>query len=214
MTAMVSETKMNKNHKIILQLVVGAAVGALVGYFGASLLKGASLAGDQVAVVAIGAMYLVMGAFCGFGVLFPKVGSNLLNVEDEEDLREQRRILTGSAISTVALGAALAALALAGPGQMLSRGTGLGALLAALLLLVTISVRDWHLYDELMMGISRDAGNFAFCGIGTTLLIWASAAWLGMAAAPTPLALVAIISGGFLFAVFVAAARRGMLIPR
>ena len=42
----------------------------------------------------------------------------------------------------------------------------------------------------------------------------ASASPLGLVAALTPLALVAIISGGFLLAIFVASARKGLLRPR
>ena len=68
--------------------------------------------------------------------------------------------------------------------------------------------------DELLWDVSRDAGNLAFCGIGGVLLLWASAASLGLATAPTPLALVALVSGGFLIAIFVASGRKGLLRPR
>jgi hypothetical protein len=77
-----------------------------------------------------------------------------------------------------------------------------------------ISIRDWRHYDEMMLQLSRDAGNIAFCGVGGALLLWASAAWLSLAPAPTPLALVATIMGGFLLSIFVASARRGLLMPR
>jgi hypothetical protein len=83
-----------------------------------------------------------------------------------------------------------------------------------LAILVVISIRDWKHYDELILRLSRDAGNFAFGSTGLILLIWASASWAGLASAPTPLALVAIVSGGFLFACFVAGARLGLLHPR
>lgn len=86
--------------------------------------------------------------------------------------------------------------------------------MAALALLIVISIRDWKYYDEMLWDVSRDAGNLAFCGIGGVLLLWASAAWLGLATAPTPLTLVALVSGGFLLSIFVASARKGLLRPR
>jgi hypothetical protein len=122
--------------------------------------------------------------------------------------------MTGSSICMVALGAALMALPLAGPGSQILPLIGFGGLLAALAILTVISIRDWKYYDEMMLQLSRDAGNLAFGGIGGALLIWSSAAWVGLASAPTPLELVAIISGGYLFAIFVASARRGLLRPR
>ena len=205
---------MPKMRKLIFQLAFGGLLGGLAGYFGLGVLDDGAMAADQVIVSGIGLIYLLMGLIAGFGLLAPKLGANILNVEDADEIRDQRRILTGSAICMVALGAALMALPLAGPDSAISPLTALGGLLAALVILTVISIRDWKYYDEMMLQLSRDAGNLAFCGIGATLMIWASAASLGLIAAPTPLALVAIISGGFLMAIFIASGRRGLLIPR
>lgn len=205
---------MPKTRKLIFQLVFGGLIGGLAGYFGLGVLGAQNMAADQLIVSGIGLVYLLMGLVVGFGLMAPKLGSNILNVDDADEIRDQRRILTGSTICMIALGGALMLLPMAGPGRSLSSLIGFGGLLAALVILTVISIRDWKYYDEMMLQLSRDAGNIAFCGIGGTVLIWASAASTGLIAAPTPLALVAIISGGFLLAIFVASGRRGLLVPR
>jgi hypothetical protein len=87
----------------------------------------------------------------------------------------------------------------------------MGRLLAALALLIAVSIRHWKYYDEMMLQLSRDAGNIPFSGVGSVTLIWGSASWLGLVTAPTPLALT---SGGFLMAIFVASTRKGLMQPR
>jgi hypothetical protein len=214
MTRTAPEVKMNKTRKLIFQLISGGIVGGLASYFGLGVLDADEMSPDQIIVGGVGLIYSLMGLIVGFGLMAPKLGSNILNVEDADEIREQRRILTGSMICMVAFGGALIGLALAGPGETISPMTGFGGLLAALALLIVISIRDWKYYDEMLWDVSRDAGNLAFCGIGGVLLLWASAAWLGLATAPTPLTLVALVSGGFLLSIFVASARKGLLRPR
>jgi hypothetical protein len=214
MNTMPSEMKMNKTRKMLFQLVSGGIVGGLAGYFGLGLLDADAMSADQLIVSGIGLIYLLMGVIVGFGLIAPKLGSSILNVEDADEINEQRRILTGSTICMVALGAALMILPMAGPGGSITPLVGIGGLLAALALLIIVSIRDWKFYDEMLRELSRDAGNLAFCGIGTVLLIWAAAAWLGLAVAPTPLGLVGLIMGGFLLAIFVASARKGLMRPR
>jgi hypothetical protein len=214
MTTMPSEMKMNKTRKMIFQLMSGGIFGGLAGYFGLGLLDAENMAIDQVIVSGVGLVYLLMGLIMCFGLIAPKLGSSILNVEDADEIREQRRVLTGSTICMIALGAALMALPMAGPGGPISPSVGFGGLLASLALLTIISIRDWKFYDEMLLQLSRDAGNLAFSGIGGVLLIWASAAWLGLVVGPTPLGMVALISGGFLLAIFVASARKGLLKPR
>lgn len=214
MTIIAAEPKVNKTRKLILQIMSGGLFGGLVAYLGLGVLRAETMAADQLIVSGIGLVYLLMGLIVGVGLIAPKLGSSMLNVEDANEINEQRRILTGSTICMVALGAALIALPLAGPNGRISAVAGFGGLAASLLILVVISIRDWRHYDEMMMQLSRDAGNIAFCSIGGVLLIWASAASVGLTSAPTPLALVATNMGGFLLSIFVASARRGLLVPR
>jgi cytochrome bd-type quinol oxidase subunit 2 len=217
MTQMVMEIKMLRDRKLIFQLACGGLMGCLAGYSVAALLgvkTTGTLSSDQVIVGGIGLVYLMMGLIVGFGLAFPKLGSKILNVEDAEEISDQKRILTGSAVGMAVLGSALLILPMARPDGAITPLVGFGGLLAALTILMVISIRDWKHYDELILQLSRDAGNFAFGGTGLFLLIWASASWAGLASVPTPLALVAIVSGGFLLATFVAGARLGLLRPR
>lgn len=211
---MTREVKMQKGRKLIFQLIVGGLVGGLAGYFGLGLLDAENMAGDQLVVSGVGLIYLLMGLICGFGLMAPKLGSRILNVEDADEIRDQSRMLSGSAICMVSLGAALMVLPMAGLDGPISPIVAIGGLIAALALLIAVSVRDWKYYDEMLLQLSRDSGNIAFSGVGSVTLIWASAAWLGLVTTPTPLALVALISGGFLIAVFAASARKGLLLPR
>jgi hypothetical protein len=209
-----SEVKMQQGRKLAFQLVVGGLIGGLVSYFGLGLLSAKNMAGDQLAVGAVGLIYLLMGVICGFGLMAPKLGASILNVEDADEIGDQSRILSGSAICMIVLGAALMVITMARPDGPISRPAAMGGLLAALALLIVVSIRDWKYYDEMLLQLSRDAGNIAFSGVGSVTLIWGSASWLGLVTAPTPLALVALTSGGFLIAIFVASARKGLLRPR
>ncbi len=208
------EVKMQQGRKLIFQLVVGGLIGGLASYFGLGLLDAENMAADQLIVGGVGLIYLLIGLICSLGLMAPKLGASILNVEDADEIRDQSRILSGSAICMIALGAALIVLTVAGSDGPISRPAAMGGLLAALALLIAVSIRDWKYYDEMILQLSRDAGNIAFSGIGSVTLIWGSASWLGLVAAPAPLALVALISGGFLIAIFVASARKGLLRPR
>lgn len=214
MNIVTSEAKMQKGRKLVFQMTFGGLLGGFAGYFGLGLLDTENMEIDQVIVSGVGLIYSLMGLICGFGLVAPKLGSNILNVEDADEIRDQRRVLTGSSLCMIALGVALIVLPLGAANGPISPLAAFGALLAALALLIVVSIRDWNYYDEMMLQLSRDAGNLAFCGIGSVIFIWASAASLGLVAALTPLALVAIISGGFLLAIFVASARKGLLRPR
>lgn len=214
MNIVTSEANVQKGRKLILQLVFGGLLGGLAGYVGLGLLDTDNMTIDQVIVSGVGLIYLLMGLICGFGLIAPKLGSNILNFEDADEIRDQRRVLTGSTLCMMALGTALIVLPLGRADGPISPVAAFGGLLAAMALLIVVSIRDWKYYDEMMLQLSRDAGNLAFCGIGSLIFIWASAASLGLIAALTPLALVAIISGGFLIAIFVASARKGLMRTR
>jgi hypothetical protein len=214
MTSITSVMKMKNGRKLIFQLISGGIFGGVAAFLGFGIMDIENMANDQLIVGGVGLIYVLMGLIVGLGLIAPTLGSKVLNVEDADEIREQRRILTGSTVCMIALGAALLALPMAGPGGTISPLTSFCGLAAALFVLTTITIRDWKYYDEMTMQLSRDAGNIAFCSIGTLLLIWSSAAWLGLAAAPTPLGLVALVSGGFLLSIFIASGRRGLLMPR
>jgi hypothetical protein len=214
MTTKISEMKMQKGRKLIFNIIFAG----LIGYFGTDFVLGVlepkRLDADQVIAIGVGLIYLTMGLIVGFGAALPKMGFQILNVEDAEEIHDQRRLFIGSAVSAIALGAALMVLPLAEPNGFMSPLVAFGGLLAALALATGIFIRDRKYYDELMLQLNREAGNLSFCSVGLVILVWASAASLGLVSAPTPLALVAIISGGSLLAFSVVAARRGLLAMR
>ena len=92
--------------KTVLSLLVGGIVGGLASA-AALLVMGSGTLGElgtsgEIAVL-VGVVYLVCAAAVGFGVASPGAGSRFLNVEDADELREQRSMLANSAISTAAM---------------------------------------------------------------------------------------------------------------
>ena len=107
MTGSIVDENSRKLRKLFVQLVSGALVGGVVGYFGMSQLDPKAMQVDQILTSGVGIIYLLTGGIIGLGLLSPKLGAKFLNVEDAEEISEQRRMLTGSTISMVALGLAL-----------------------------------------------------------------------------------------------------------
>jgi hypothetical protein len=202
--------------KIVLQL----AAGGLFGFVSAMAVGWALPELDTppspgaAALIAIGLIYTIMGLFVGLGVVLPGLGARLLNVVDREDLADQRAILAGSAVSCIALGLALMLLALAGPQSEVSNVLAIGALAFAMILTTAITMLQWQRYDELMRGISLEASTF-MAGIAfPVIVLWAAFAQTGLAGPIDPLGLVALLAGSMLIASFIAAGRRGLLLPR
>ena len=83
----VSEVKMQQGRKLAFQLVVGALIGGLSSYFGLDLLGAENVTVDQLAVGGVGLIYLLIGVICGFGLMAPKLGASILNVEDADEIR-------------------------------------------------------------------------------------------------------------------------------
>ena len=83
----------SKVRKLAMQMVAGAAVGASVT-FGLLTFVGKSRfdLDDPSRVIALvtGLVFALTGLVVGLGVMAPKSGAHLLNVEDAEELREQR----------------------------------------------------------------------------------------------------------------------------
>ena len=72
-----------KRAKFWKQVAIGAIVGGVsMGLALASIdgLKGATLTPDEAVALGAGVIYFIIGLFVGLGALFPKAGSELLNV--------------------------------------------------------------------------------------------------------------------------------------
>lgn len=104
--------------KFLFQMLVGAVFGAGVTAVFLAALGGTwietSDGATMIAVVA-GISYALMGLLVGFGAIAPNAGARILNVEDPDELREERGNIAAGAIGSVLIGLFLLALALSGP---------------------------------------------------------------------------------------------------
>jgi hypothetical protein len=196
--------------------------GMLVGAGGAALfltLAGKSRLdlGDPATMLAVvaGLCYGLMGLAVAFGALMPKAGARFLNVEDADEIREQRRSLAPSAAACMLIGLFLLVLALAPTLTASLGGAGVAAIaIGALALAATITLATSARADELIRRISVESSalalHIALLGLGG----WAALAHLGLVAWMEPLALVAGLALLQLFAIFFVSARKGLMRPR
>ena len=206
----------SKTRKLIMQMVVGAIAGASVTYLALGAIEGSGFDLDdpsRVGALLIAIVFLLMGVFVGAGVLVPGLGARILNVEDAEELREQRRLLADSAIGCVLIGVFLLALAAAG-GDGMSRTTI--AVVAGLCLagILVTSVRSMSGIDELMRRISTESSALALYAIVVLVGGWAALAHLGFTPWIEPLALIATFALVELAAIFWVCGKRGLLKER
>ena len=211
----------DKRRRLLVQLASGFVVGALAGAGGAYLTdtflftKGASeipLSSTIAGIVAM--MYLSIALLMMLGTLNPKVGARFLNVEDEEELREQKAMLFDSSVAMLLCGAALLALALAAPvgplAAPLALAIGGGGIVAG----SWFAWRTYRMADELLSAMNLEAAALTY---GLVLLVlggWGMLAHLAYVPAPQPLDILTACYVLVLVATFVVLGRRGMLMPR
>lgn len=200
---------------------VGVAVGMVAGMIGAfvtvRVIEGGAFgefAGSQLAAALVGLIFLLTAFGVGAGLVSPRLGAQFLNVENAEELKEQRRMLALSAAGMIAWGLILFVLAAAGPTGALPALTALIILGALLVAVIALAAAQWRLMDELLHRTSSEGGNMAFY---LTLLFgggWAALAYLGFVTGPGHLDWITLISVATLVGTFIAAGRRGLLNPR
>lgn len=212
---MMSETARPSWGKLALQAILGGVVGAAGAMawsaYGTDLLPNEPPSGAG-ALAGVGLIYGAMGLFVALGVIWPGLGSRLLNVADREDLVDQRAMLAGGAIACTGLGAGLFVMAIAGPGGAVPGIWGVLALAGSIVLLGAITIVQWRRYDELYMNVSLESGAVTLTLLLPILMIWAALAHIG-AATLDPLGVIALIAGLTLLGTFIATGRRGMLHP-
>lgn len=199
--------------------IMSGILGLGVGYAAISLLTAG--AGDAfralglqaLILAAVGLIYGLTGAIVGLGTLLPGAGARVLNVAGREDLVDQRAMLLGSAVACLAMAAALLMLALSGPQGVVSDAAALGTLGAAMVVVVAITWRQWRHYDELMRQLSWESAGIGLGLAFPLLTLWAALAHLGRAAPLDPLGLIAALAAALLLGAFMAAGRRGLLLP-
>lgn len=207
----------SKWRKHLVGLVVGMATGIVGAFVTVRLIESGALgefAGSQVAAAMVGLIYLLTALGVGAGLVSPRLGAQFLNVENAEELKEQRRMLALSACGMVSWGLMLFVLAASGPTGALPALTALGILGALLAAVLALAAAQWRLMDELLRRTSSEGGNFAYY---LTLLFgggWALLAYLGFVAGPGHLDWITLISVATLAGTFIAAGKRGLLNPR
>jgi hypothetical protein len=205
----------------VRKLLIPALIGGVAGYAAAAAalhfidspaVGGLDSSATAAALVAV--VYALIGVGVTFGAVSPRIGARFLNVEDADELREQKKVLTLSGVAMALWGVSLLALALAAPDGPLSRGVALAIGLGGLVVGCWLSLVVYRACDELMRAINLEAGAVTY---GLVLMVaggWAMLAHLGYTPAPQPLDLLSLFYTLVLVASFIVIGRRGMLMPR
>ncbi|WP_310468823.1 hypothetical protein [Sphingomonas sp.] len=209
-----------KWRKTALQMMLGALTGAAVTY---GLLTAVGRTGfelddpSRVVALAAGIVFALMGLVVALGAMAPGPGAHLLNVEDADELREQRRPLWRGSIVAMLVGTALLALALAAvegsPGIV--GGDAAAMIVAACIAgIAVLGYAGRNDQDELMRAVAREASALAMHVTLILFGIWAAFAHLGDLAWIEPLGLLAGLLAIELAAIMWVSARKGLLRPR
>ena len=203
--------------KTIVSLLVGGLAGGLASFAALTLIDSGQLGelgtSREIAIM-VAVVYLVMAVSVAFGALSPKLGAQFLNVEDAEELREQKSRLMGSTVATAAFGFALVAVALAAPLGPVAEPVALTLFLGLFGLAWYLGARQQRASDEFMRQLSRDASAAAFYLLALIGGGWALLAHLGYVIAPAPLDWLSMFAGFLLIATLAACMQRGLMTPR
>ncbi|QIL02146.1 hypothetical protein G7078_04655 [Sphingomonas sinipercae] len=199
-----------------------ALLGAVVGAVGTALLL--ALVGERyidlddgaaMLTLAVGAIYALIGLAVGVGAIAPGAGARFLNVEDADEVREDRPRIALGALSCLLVGLFLLTLVLSGgSGSLLSAQAALVIASFCVLGLVAIALRLRGGGDEMSQQVGREASSLAMSV--TTLVFggWAGLWHLGYAGPIQPLVLVSGFAAIQLLASFWAIGRKGLMAPR
>ena len=202
--------------KFYTQLLVGAVVGGLSAAAVLSTWDDIDRS-DPTQLIAImtGMIYALMGLIAGTGALMPTIGARFLNVEDVEDLRDQRVILGLSAGACVLIGLLFLILGAvpAGGTEAEASRVVVGVLSAGLLALIILTRLANRRVDEMTRAVGLEASSLA---MQATLVIfggWAALAHIGLVTWLGPLGLVSGIALLQLIALFWIGGKRGLMVP-
>lgn len=203
--------------KLLGLAVAGGVVGYFIGHSVSEWSKPegvlANLRYGELALF-VAMFYLLMGTMVGVGAASPKVGSKILNVEDADEIREQSILLRMSALGCIALGLALAAVALGGEGGIIKPLVAGGFAVFASAIFIITSVSTLRHSDEFGRVIMREAGSTAYNILFVGLGAWTVMSHLGVVRAPASIEVLALLCAGPLVASFWVVGKRGMLKPR
>lgn len=215
---MMTENETSAMPRWVRKLLIPALIGGVVGYAAsAAMLSYVDRAAvDELSVSAliaavVGVLYAVIGLIITVGTASPRLGARFLNVEDADELREQKKVLTFSGAAMVLWGVALLALALAAPDGPVPQSAALAVGGGGLVIGIALSVLVYRISDELMLTVNLEAAALSYGLLLLVVGLWAMLAHLGYTAAPQPLDLLTLFYTVVLLASFIAVGRRGML---
>lgn len=209
--------KKRRIRKTVFALAIGGAAGFL-GALGMMSLADSGTIGtlDASAEIAslVGLVYLLTAVAILVGLAAPKAGATFLNVEDADEIREQKAMLGYSATGMGAAGLALVVVALSGPDSLIDPAAALIVYAVLTVIALVVSLKSRRHQDELMRALGQECA-----GLGFYLLVfiggtWALLAQLGYVAAPAPLDWLTMMWGLLLLAAFIVVGRRGMMTMR
>ncbi len=203
--------------KLAIPLIVGGISGFLmvmgVTYFteGESL---SSLSGAAEAAIIVGAFYILMGLGVGFGAARPSIGSKILNVEDAEELEEQKSVLLNSCVGMTLWGVALIVVALGGEGGVIVPVASVAIAIVAVVIGSYFAWLSYRASDELMAAVNSESSALAYFFSFAVIGGWAMASHVGLIRPQEPIETLTVFYVLVLIATFWAAGRRGMLAVR
>ncbi|WP_324074595.1 MAG: hypothetical protein RSE14_13795 [Erythrobacter sp.] len=218
---MTSENQTSQSSRVMRKLVIPALIGGVAGgsasfammrFIDSDAVGGLNLSASIAALVAV--LYCVIAIGMLLGTASPGLGARFLNVEDADELREQKRVLMWSGAAMLLWGVALLALALAAPDGPLPQTAALVIGAGGLLAGTALSVIVYRASDELMLAVNLEGSTISYTMALVVIGMWAILAHLGFVAAPAPLDLLTIFYVLALAASFIAVGRRGMLTIR
>ena len=204
--------------KLPRKFIISALIGGIAGYYGADLffdrMDLAVYSDTHLILGAVGLAYLAMGLIVGIGTMAPQTGAKLLNVEDREELLDQKPSLLGGALVYIVMGVMMIVLANSGESRPVPSSIALIVVAIAIIVAFGVTWASWQHYDELMRQISHEASSFGFTLVIVAVLIWGAMAMNGMAPEFDAPSIIALVMGMLLLGAFMAAGRRGLLNPR
>lgn len=185
---------------VVLQFVDSDAVGGL------------STSSEIALLVAL--LYFITALALLVGLASPSLGEKFLNVEDADELREQRSMLLYSGIGMALWAVALGALAFTGPDGPLPAGPVLIGAVAVMGVGLWFAFRSYRFQDELMSAVNLESTALSYFMTFAVLGGWSVLAHVEYVSGPAPLDMLTTFYVVALVATFIAAGRRGMLNQR
>jgi hypothetical protein len=200
--------------KTIFRLVSGGVIGFVAASATMRLLDGPMIGGleaSRAIAALVGMLYGLMGVSILAGLAMPRAGAAFLNVEDADEIGEQKRMFFYSGVSSLLWGAALVVLALAAPDGPIAQATALIVAAACFVIGTALCVPLYRASDELMVAVMQEGGALSAWLLFAVVGGWATLAHLGFAAGPQPLDLLSVFYALMLAASFIVVFRRGMV---